>query len=72
MERHDKRAAAGEPDGGLAGRVVAADDGHPRGAGELRLGWPDGMEHAQPIVVGEPVDGESPALSFVAAPGAAN
>ena len=61
QQRHE-RAAAREPDGGLAGRVAAAHDADARGAAELRLRRPGGVEDAQPLVVGETVDREPPVL----------
>ena len=60
MEQRHERAAAGEPDSGLAGRVASADHANPRGAAELRLRRAGRVEHAQPLVVGESLDGESP------------
>src|SRR2546428_7218835 len=46
VDQRDEGAAAGEPDGGLSGGVAAADDGDARGAAQLRLGWPRGVEDA--------------------------
>ena len=62
MQQRDERAAAREPDGGLAGRVASTNHGDTFGAAELRLGRPGGVEHAHPLVVGEPVDGEAAVL----------
>ena len=60
VQQRDERAAAGEPDGGLAGRVAAADDADARGAAELRLGRPGGVEDADPLVLREAVDRQAP------------
>ena len=62
VEQRDERAAAGEPDGGLAGGVAAADDADARGAAELRLGRPGGVEDAHALELREPVDREAPVL----------
>ena len=56
MEQRHERAAAREPDRGLAGGVAAADHADARGAAELRLGRPGGVEDAQALVLGEAVD----------------
>ena len=47
VQERDERAAAREPDGGLAGGVAAADDRDPGRAAELRLGRPGRVEDAQ-------------------------
>ena len=47
VEERDERAAAGEPDGGLAGGVAAADDRDARAGAELGLGRPGGVEDRQ-------------------------
>src|SRR5207249_6996704 len=60
VEERDEGAAAGEPDGGLSGGVTAADDGDARSAAELRLGRAGRVEHAQALVVGQALEGESP------------
>ena len=46
VEEGDERAAAGEPDRGLAGGVAAADDRDARAGAELGLGRPGGVEDA--------------------------
>src|SRR5581483_11468509 len=58
VEEGDERAAAGEPHGGLAGGVAAADDGDAGGAAELRFGRPRRVEDAQTFVVGDAVERE--------------
>ena len=50
MEERHERAAAGEPDRRLGGRVPAADDTDPRGAAALGLLWPRGVEDADAFV----------------------
>ena len=62
VEQRHERAAAREPDRGLARRVPAADDGDARGAAELRLGRAGRVEHAEPLVLGQPLDGQAPVL----------
>ena len=62
MQQRDERAAAGQPDGGLSRGVAAADHARRAGPAELRLRRPGCVEHADPLVVGEPLDGESPVL----------
>ena len=62
MEERDERAAAGEPDGSLAGRVAAADRTCPRGSAELRLRRSGRIEDAQPFVFVESIDGQPPVL----------
>ena len=62
VQQGDERAAAGEPDGGLPGGVAAADDADARGAAELRLGRPGGVEDAHALVVVEAVDRQAPVL----------
>ena len=56
VQEGDQRAAAGEPDRRLRGRVAAADHAHPLAAAELRLGRAGGVEDADPLVVVEVVD----------------
>ena len=56
VEEGDERAAAGEPDGGLAGGVAAADDRDARAGAELRLGRSGGVEDRQSLELGEAVD----------------
>ena len=63
VEEGDERAAAGEPDGGLAGGVAAADDGDARAGAELGLGRPGGVEDRQSLELGQAVDREPPVLS---------
>ncbi len=62
MEQRHERSSACEPDGGLPGGVAAADDGDPGCAAKLRLGWPGGVEDAQPFVVGQAVERQSPVV----------
>ena len=62
MKQRHERAAAREPDGGLAGRVASADHGDPLGAAELRLGWAGGVEDAHALVLGESLDRKAPVL----------
>ena len=50
VEERYERAAAGEPDGCLGGRVPTADDTDPRGAAALGLLWPRGIEDADAFV----------------------
>ena len=56
VQEGDQRAAAGQPDGGLRGRVAAADDADPLGAAEVGLGRAGGVEDADPLVAVEVVD----------------
>ncbi len=63
VEERDERAAAGEPDGGLAGGVPAADDRDAQAGAELRLGCPGGVEDRQSLELGEAVDRQPPVLS---------
>ena len=63
MEEGDERAAAGEPDGGLAGRVAAADDRDARAGAELGLGGPGGVEDRQSLELRKAVDRWPPVLS---------
>ena len=56
VEEGDERAATGEPDGGLAGGVAAADDGDARAGAELGLGRPGGVEDGQSLELGQAVD----------------
>ena len=60
-QRHE-RAAAREPDGGLAGRVASADHGDPLRGAELRLGWAGGVEDAHALVLGESLNRKAPVL----------
>src|SRR4029077_14568608 len=60
VEQRDEGAAASEPDRGLSGGVAAADDGDARGAAQLRFGRADGVEDAQPFIVAQAVERESP------------
>ena len=62
MKQRHERAAAGQPDRGLAGRVAAADHADARGAAELRLGRPGGVEDADALVAREAVDRQAPVL----------
>ena len=62
MEQCHDRATASEPDGRLSGRVASPDHADPRGAAELRLGRSGRIEDADPLVLGEAVDGEPPVL----------
>ena len=62
MEEGDERAAAGEPDGGLAGGVAAADDRDALSRAELGLGRPGGVEDRQPLELREAVDREPAVL----------
>ena len=62
VEEGDERAAAGEPDGGLAGGVAAADDGDARAGAELGLGRTGGVEDRQSLELGEAVDREAAVL----------
>jgi hypothetical protein len=48
MEQGDERAAASKPNGGLAGRVAAADDSDARDSDELRLGRSSSMKMLVP------------------------
>ena len=50
VQEGDEGAAAGEPDGGLAGRVAAADDPDPLAAADLRLRRAGRVEDADPLV----------------------
>ena len=56
MEEGDQRAAPGEPDGCLPGRVAAADDRDARARAELGLGRPGGIEDGQSLELVEAVD----------------
>src|SRR5918996_4877509 len=60
-QRHE-RAAAREPDGGLAGGVASADHDDPLGAAQLCLGWPGGVEDPNALVLGESLDRKAPVL----------
>ena len=62
VEQGHERAAASEPDGRLPGGVASADHADARGAAELRLGRPGGVEDAHPLVLGEAVDRQPPVL----------
>ncbi len=57
VEEGDERAAAGEPDRGLAGGVAAADDRDARARAELGLGGPGSVEDGQSLELGKAVDG---------------
>ena len=48
VEQCHERSAAGEPNGGLAGGVAAANDSDTRGAAQLRFGRAGRVEDAQP------------------------
>ena len=50
MEERHERAAAGEPDRRLGGRVPAPDDTDPHGAAAPGLLWPRGVEDADAFV----------------------
>ena len=52
QERHE-RASFRQPDGGLPGRVAAADHADARGSAHLRLRWPGRVERADPFVLVE-------------------
>ncbi len=58
MEKGDEGAAAGEPDGRLAGGVAAADDPDPLTAADLGLRRPGRVEDADPLVALEVLDRE--------------
>ena len=62
VEQRHQRAAARQPDRGLPGGVPAADDADARGAADLRLGRPGGVEDADSLVVGEALDRQPPVL----------
>src|SRR5438309_3138205 len=62
MEERDERAAAGEPDGGLAGGVAPAEDGDAGGAAELRLGRPGRVEDADALVLVQVLERQPPVL----------
>ena len=62
MQQRDERAAAREPDGGLAGRVASTNHGDTFGAAELRLGRPGGVEDAHALVSGEPLNRQAAVL----------
>ena len=62
MEQRHQRAAAREPDRGLAGGVGASDDGDARGAAEAGLGRASRVERAQPFEVRQPLDGKASVL----------
>src|SRR5207244_10520319 len=62
VEQRDEGAAAGEPDGGLSGRVAAADDGDARGAAQLRLGRPGRVERTHALVVAQAVVWDPPVV----------
>ena len=63
MEKGDERAAAGEPDGRLAGGVAAAYDRDARAGAELRLGRSRSVEDRQSLELGEAVDRQAAVLS---------
>ena len=62
MQQRDERAAAGEPDGRLAGGVAAADDGDARAGAELGFGRPCCVEDGQSLELGKAVDRKPPVL----------
>jgi hypothetical protein len=62
VQQRDERAAAREPDGGLAGRVASTNHGDTFGAAELRLGRPGGVEDAHALVSGEPLNRQAAVL----------
>ena len=62
MEQRHQGATARQPNGSLGGGVAAADDRDPLGTAELRLGRARRVEHADPLVLGEPVDRQPPVL----------
>ena len=62
VEQGHERAAAGEPDGGLAGGVPSADDADALGAAQLGLGRPGGVEDADSLVLVEVIDREPSVL----------
>ena len=62
MEEGDERAAAGEPDGCLAGGVAAADDCNARTGAEPRLGRTGGVEDRRSLELRKAVDRESAVL----------
>jgi hypothetical protein len=62
VQQRDERAAAREPDGGLAGRVASTNHGDTFGAAELRLGRPGGVEDAHALVFGERLNRQAAVL----------
>ena len=62
VEQRDERAAAREPDRGLARGVATSDDRDARGAAKASLGRPCGIEHAQSLELRQPLDGRTPVL----------
>src|SRR5207244_7980029 len=62
VEKRDERAAAGEPDGRLAGRVAAPHDRDARGAALPRFGRTGRVEDARALVAGEIRERQSPVL----------
>ena len=62
MQERDERASAGEPDGSLAGRVAAPEDGDPRGAAEPRFGRARRVEDAEALVLVQVLEREAPVL----------
>src|SRR5436190_4072503 len=62
VQERDKRAAAREPDSGLAGGVTAPYDSYSTEAAQLRLGRAGSVEHACALVVREIGKREPPVL----------
>lgn len=62
MEHRHERPAASQPNRCLAGRIAAADHCDARRTAVLRLWRPGRIEDADPLVVGEPIDGEPAVL----------
>ena len=62
MKQGHERAAAGEPDRGLTGRVASGHYADTRGAAELCFRGSRGVEDAQPLVVRESLDWRPPLL----------
>jgi hypothetical protein len=62
VQQRDERAAAREPDGGLAARVASPKHGDTFGAAELRLGRPGGVEDAHALVFGERLNRQASVL----------
>src|SRR5262249_25673035 len=62
VQQRDERAAAREPDGGLAGRIPSADDADAGRSAALRLGRPGCVAHAHTVVIPEADGGETAVL----------
>ena len=62
VEERDERAAAGEPDGRLAGGVAAANDGDARAGAEPRLGRTGGVEDRESLVLRQALEREPAVL----------